>query len=127
MTNVDKADVSRCLGCLGQISLCDSVAESNGGGVVDESEGVQAGNSSGVEESTSLDVGVVSWDSDNDVRNGLLELDSSDITELAEVSRDELGEGESCGFPKVVDLTVRHGTRVWGRGKRNRSVNSNSP
>jgi hypothetical protein len=80
VSDIDEADVSGSLGVLGQISLGDTVTESDGGGVVNESERVQAGDSSSVGNSSSLNIGVVSGDSDNDIRDSLLELNSSSVT-----------------------------------------------
>ena len=80
VSDIDETDVSRRLGVLGEIGFGDSVTESDGGGVVDESERVQASNSSGVGNSSSLDIGVVSRDGNDDIGNGLLQLDSSSVT-----------------------------------------------
>ncbi len=50
----NKADVAGCLGRLGKVSLGDTVAERDGGGVVDQSKGVKTGNDRGVEHRSAL-------------------------------------------------------------------------
>jgi hypothetical protein len=104
MTDVDEADMSRSFGSLGEIALGDSVTESDSGSVVDETKGVESGNTSGIEESTSLDVSVPSGNGNDDVGNGLLELGGGNVTEFAEVGGNELSEGEGRWLAKVVDL-----------------------
>jgi hypothetical protein len=102
--DIDKDDVSRRLGVLGQVGFGDSVTESDGGGVVDQSEGVQSGNLGSVVQGSSLDIGVPSGNGDNDVGNGLLELVLGDIPQLAEVGGGDLSEREGRRLSKVVDL-----------------------
>ena len=51
-----------------------------------------------------MDVSIPSWDSDDDIRDGLFELGRGDITEFAEVRGDELGEREGAGFTEVAYL-----------------------
>lgn len=104
VTDVDKADVTLSVRRLGEIRLGDTVAEGDGGGVVDETKGVEAGNVGGVNEGAALNVGVPSGDGDDDVRDGLLELCSGNVSQAAEVGSDELCKGEGVGLAKVVDL-----------------------
>jgi hypothetical protein len=104
VTDIDKADVTLGVRRLGEIRLGDTVAEGDGGGVVDETEGVETGNVGGVNEGAALNVGVPSGDGDDDVRDGLLELCSGNVSQAAEVGSDELGKGEGVGLAKVVDL-----------------------
>jgi hypothetical protein len=80
VSDINKADVSWCLGVLGQISLGDTVTESDGGRVIDQSKGVQSGDSSSVGNSSSLDIGIVSGNGDDDIGNSLLQFNSRRVT-----------------------------------------------
>lgn len=104
VADVNENNVSRCLGALGQVSLGDTVTESNSGAVVDESERIEPGNVGGVEQSTSLDVGEPPGNRNNNVGNGLFELSGSSVPELAKVGGNELSEREVGGLAKVVNL-----------------------
>lgn len=103
VTDVNKDDVAGLLGVLGKVGLGDTVAKGDSGGVVDEAEGVEASDLSGVKERAALDVGVPSGDSNDNVRNVLLELDGGSVTELGEVSTNQLGVRLLSLLAKVVD------------------------
>jgi len=100
----------------GEIRLGDSVTESDGGEIVDESKRVKSGDRGGVEHGSSLVVGVPSGDSDNDVRDGLGELESGLVSKSSEEHGDELGSREDGGLSEVLDLgdekTTRRRVRV---------------
>lgn len=109
MADVDETDVSRGLGGFRQVGLGDSVAEGDGGGVIDQTQRVEAGDGSGVSDGSSLDICVVPGNSDDDVGNSLLELGGSGITKLAKVGSEQLRERERRGLAKVVDLIMSEG------------------
>ena len=106
MADVHKGDVPWVLG-FGKVGLGDTVAERNGGGVVDETEDVKVGDLSGIEESSSLDVSVPSRDGDNDIADTVFELVSGNVSKLAKVSTDELGSREGFLFAEVCNLENR--------------------
>jgi len=62
-----------------QVRLCDAVAESDGSGVVDESEAVETGDVGGVNEGATLDVCVPAWDSDDEICDARFELVGGDV------------------------------------------------
>jgi len=104
VSNVDENDVSGGLANSGEISLGDTVAEGSGSGVVDETEGVESSDFSGVDNSSSLGLSVPNGDSDRNVVDGSLELDGSGILKLGEVHGVNLSSRESSSFSEVVDL-----------------------
>ena len=104
VSDVDEHDVLGRFRSGGEIRLGDSVTESDGGEVVDESERVESGDGGGVEHGSSLVVGVPSGDSDNDVRDGLGKLESGLVSKSSEEHGDELGSREDGGLSEVVDL-----------------------
>ena len=103
MANVDKTDMAGVLGALWQF-LCDSVSECNGGSLVDQTERVQADHLSSIQNCSTLDIGVPSWNGNDHIRDSLFEFVGGDIPEFAEIGGDELGVGKCSGFPEVVDL-----------------------
>lgn len=110
MTDIDKDDVSRGLGGFGEIGLGDTVTESDGGCVVDQSKGVKTSNLSGIVKSSSLNVSVPTWNGDNDIRDGLLELCLGGISQFAEVGSGDLGEGKGRWLAKVLNLRCQLAT-----------------
>ena len=104
VTNVDKDDVLGVLDTLGEIGLGDSVSESDGGGIVDQPERVETGNVGGVEDGSSLNVGVPTGNGDDDVGDGSLELGRSSVPQLSEVRSNQLSGVENSGITEVLDL-----------------------
>lgn len=104
VTDIDETDMTGSLGGLGQVGLGDTVTEGDGGGVVDQTEGVEAGNLGSIVKRSSLNVSVPTWNGNNNVGDSLLELDSGGIPQFTEVGGDELGVRESGRLAKVVDL-----------------------
>lgn len=102
VANVDEADVAGLV--LGEIGLGDTVTESSGGGVVDETEDVQAGDFGGIEDGAALDIGEPGGNGDNAVRDGGLGLGGSDLSHLGEVHGEDLDGGEGDLLSLVVDL-----------------------
>ena len=103
MADVDEDDMLWVLG-LGKIGLGNSVAQSGSGGVVDETKDIQASDASSVDNSPPLDIGVPDWDGQNDVGDTDLELVRDDVSELPQVSTDELGGGEPLRLAEVFNL-----------------------
>ena len=115
---IDECDVARVL-WFWEIRFGDSIAESDGSGVINEAKAVEAGDGSGVEEGTALDIRVPTRDGDNDVCHTRFELPGSYVAELAEVHADELGGGEDLALAEIVDLRAMRGDRerIGGIGR----------
>ncbi|KAI3484319.1 hypothetical protein L1887_52632 [Cichorium endivia] len=94
VTDVAEDDVARVVR-LGEVGLGDAVAEGGGGGVVEEAEGVEAGDLGGVEVGASLSVGEPERGGEDDVAYAsAAELLGGGVAELDEVHGEELGGGE---------------------------------
>ncbi len=66
VTNVAEDDVAWVVG-LGEVSLGDTVTESSGGGVVEKTERVEAGDLGGIEISTALSIGEPERSGEDDI------------------------------------------------------------
>ena len=69
MASIDKGDVTRGGVGIGKVGLCDAVTECGSGCIMDDAENIQVCDSGGVDDGTTLEIGVPSWDGDDDVRN----------------------------------------------------------
>lgn len=103
VTNIDEYDVPWVIS-FREVGFSDSITESGGSGVVDETKDTQTGDASSVGDSPSLDICVPNWDSQNDVGDANFELFGSDVSKLAQISTDELGSGELLRLTEVFYL-----------------------
>ena len=105
VSDIDKGDVTRVFG-LRQIALGDTVAESSGGGVVDQTEDVEVGDGSGIDQRAALDIGVPPRDGNHDIGDVCLELIRCDIAQFAQVHRSQLGRREFLFLAPIVHLKL---------------------
>jgi len=105
MTGVDKGDVTRGI-WVWKVRLCDAVTESGSGGIVDDAEDIEICDCGGIDDGATLEIGVPTWDGDDDIGDVCFEFVGGDITDLAEVGGDELGEGEDGVVTEISDLWV---------------------
>jgi len=103
MASVDKGDVTRGI-WVWKVRLCDAVTESGSGGIVDDAEDVEICDCGGIDDGATLEIGVPTWDGDDDIGDVCFELVGGDVTDLAEVGGDELGEGEDGLMTEISDL-----------------------
>jgi hypothetical protein len=100
---VDKDDVSWVF-WVWEIGFCDAIAEGDGGGVVDDTEGVETCDGSCVEDGSSLYIGIPAWDGDDDVADTCLELCGCCISKLTEIHAYELCGREGLPLAEVIYL-----------------------
>jgi len=103
MASVDKGDVTRGI-WVWKVRLCDAVTESGSGSIVDDAEDVEICDCGGIDDGATLEIGVPTWDGDDDIGDVCFELVGGDVTDLAEVGGDELGEGEDGLMTEISDL-----------------------
>lgn len=105
MACVDKGNMTRGV-WVWKVGLCDAVSESGSGGVVDDAEDVEICDGGGIDDGAALEIGVPAWDGDDDIGDVCFEFVGGDVTDLAEVGGDELGEGEDGLMAEISDLRV---------------------
>ena len=118
VADIDECDVAGVL-WVWEIRFGDSIAEGDGGRVIDETEAVETGDGGGVEDGAALDIRVPARDGDNDVGHACLEFPGCRVAELAEVHADELGGGKDLALAEIVDLGAMRGDRerIGGIGR----------
>lgn len=79
VTNVDKGDSLRLLVRTGHVGLGDTPAEGGGGGLVDQAQNLEARDLGGINDGSSLSIGVPGRDGDDHVVDGKLELSRSGL------------------------------------------------
>lgn len=104
VSNIDEGDVLARLLDGGKVGLGDSVSQSGRGGVVDETEGVESSDFGGVDDGSSLDLGVPDRDSDDNVVDGGFELARSSVLESSEEHGVKLSRREDGGLSEVLNL-----------------------
>lgn len=104
VANVDEADAARLLLGGGEIELGDTPAQGSSGGVVDETEHLEAGNLGRVEKGAALNIGEPSRNAHAELGNRQLELGGGCLLDLAKIHGNQLGRGELLLVAKVVHL-----------------------
>lgn len=102
MADVDKEDMTWVL-WLREVGFGDAPAEGGGGGVVDDTEGVEAGDGGSILDGAALGIGVPARDSNDDIGDGGPELMRRIIAEFSQVHGYEL-----CGRKGVLLAEIRH-------------------
>ena len=86
---VDEGDVFGAVG-FGEVGFGDTVAESGGGGVVDESEDVEARDRGGIVDRASLNVREPAGNGDDDIRNAGFEFCAGCVADATKIHGYEL-------------------------------------
>jgi hypothetical protein len=94
VANVDEGDSPGLLLSAGKVELCDTPAKSSSGGLVDQTEDLDAGNLSGVEDAPPLCVGVPGRARQHQVVDGESELGGSGLLGPDEEHGNKLCRGE---------------------------------
>ncbi|RUS21102.1 hypothetical protein BC937DRAFT_93638 [Endogone sp. FLAS-F59071] len=89
---------------LGKVGLGDAVTEGSGGSIVDEAEGIQTRDLSGVENRAALDVSEPTGNRDDHIRDRDLDFVLSDLLELGKVHGQQLHVREFGLLAEVFDL-----------------------
>jgi hypothetical protein len=103
-TDVDEDDAAGLLVGAGQVQLGDTVAESGGSGVVNETESIETSNVSRIDHGPTLDIGEPGGNADGDIGDRQLELLGGDVLDLGQIHGNQLGRREFLLLAKVVDL-----------------------
>lgn len=104
VTNVNEDHAAGLLLGARQVELRDTVTESGGGGVVNKTQSIEAGNIGGIDHSTALHIGEPGGNADGDIGNRKLELLGGGILDLGKVHGHQLGRGELLLLAQVADL-----------------------
>jgi len=91
VTDIDKGDSLGLLVRAGHVGLGDTPAKGSGGGLVDQAQNLEAGDLSGIDDGSSLSIGVPGGDGDDHVVDGKLELGRSGLFGPCEEHGGQLG------------------------------------
>lgn len=103
VSNVDEGDPPGLLVGAGEVELGDTPAEGSRGGLVDQTQDLDASNLGGVEDAPPLCVGVPSGAGKDQVVDGQLQLCGGGLLGPDEEHGDELGSGEFLLFALELD------------------------
>jgi len=116
-TDVNEDDTAGLLIGAGQVQLGDTVTQSSGGGVVDETESVETSNVSRIDHGPTLDIGEPGGNADGYIGDGQLELLGGDVLDLSQVHGNQLSRCELLLLAEVADLATGYAIDVTeGRG-----------
>jgi len=104
VTDVDEGNAAGLLLCAGKIKLRDAVSEGGGGGVVDETEDLEASDLSSVDQSPALGIGEPGRHAHDEVGDRKLKLGGGNLLDLAEEHGSELCGIELLLLAEVGDL-----------------------
>lgn len=104
VTDVDEHHTAGLLLGAGEIQLGNTPAESGSGGVVDETQDVEASNITSVNHSTALNISEPSRNADGNVGDGSAQFLGGDVLDLGKVGSDQLSRCELLLLAEVVDL-----------------------
>lgn len=106
VTDVNDHDPSGLLVGVRKVELGDTVTKSGGGGVVDQSEHLEASDLTGIEHSPTLSIGEPGGNAEGDIRDGKSQLLGGDVSDLGQVHGNQLEAGELLLLAQVADFST---------------------